>query len=170
LDVRFIAATNRDLQAAVNQGRFRQDLYFRLAGAVLQVPPLRERRAEILPFARRFLNDTAEELSVPAPEISPAAAAWLESQPWPGNLRQLRNAMDRAILLAGNGPLRPEHFDGQAATVPAPAQDDERERIIRALAQFGGNQTQAARAIGVSRNTLMARIAKYGIVRPRRPG
>jgi two-component system, NtrC family, response regulator AtoC len=170
VDVRFLSATNRDLEAEAGQGTFRQDLFFRLAGAVLRVPPLRQRRSEILHFARQFLAETAQELAVPLPQIGDAAAAKLEDFPWPGNLRQLRNAMDRAVLLCPDGVLRPEHFALEGRT-DAPAEaplTDERERIIAALAQFGGNQTYAAKSLGISRNTLIARIAKYGLVRPRR--
>jgi DNA-binding NtrC family response regulator len=167
VDVRFLAATNRNLESEVARGRFRQDLYFRLAGAVVSVPSLRQRREEIVPFAEYLLREIAQAAAQPTPEIAPEAAAWLASQPWPGNLRELRNTMERAMLLCKGGIVSLEHVLDSAG--PA-SLGDERDRIEAALASFGGNQTQAAKALSISRNTLVARMERYGLTRPRRPG
>jgi DNA-binding NtrC family response regulator len=137
---------------------------------VIRVPPLRARRSEVVHFARVFLDEAARAMSATTPEIPPATAAWLERQEWPGNLRQLKNSMERAMLLCGDGPLLPSHLSasGNAPDAAPAVIDDERERILAVLARFGGNQTYAARALGIARNTLIARLEKYGIVRPRR--
>jgi two-component system, NtrC family, response regulator AtoC len=166
VDVRFLAATNRDLEAEVARGGFRRDLFFRLAGTVLRIPPLRDRIPEIVPFAKRFLSEAAAEMAITEPRISAEALAWVEQHAWPGNLRELRNAMERAALLCGDGPVLVDHLTDSAAP---PQPTDERQRITQALAQFAGNQTQAARFLGISRNTLIARIERYGLGRPRRP-
>jgi DNA-binding NtrC family response regulator len=108
IDVRFIAATNRDLEHEVERGRFRQDLYFRLAAATIVIPPLRERRAEIGPLARAFVRRTCREIARPrVPRILADALAALESHAWPGNVRELRNVVERAVLLAGDGEIGP---------------------------------------------------------------
>jgi two-component system, NtrC family, response regulator AtoC len=181
VDVRFLAATNRNLEQDVAAGCFRQDLFFRLAAATLKVPSLRERQGEILPFARRFLEDAAESLAMAAPEILPDAVAELEAHAWPGNLRELRNTMERALLSSGGASIAALHLQLPAPAAPQPntaAQpglaaserrtSDERGLIVAALARFGGNQTQAARFLGISRNTLSTRIERYQIVRPRK--
>jgi DNA-binding NtrC family response regulator len=184
VDVRFLAATNRDLEQAVARGAFRQDLFFRLAAAALKVPPLRERRVEILPFARKFLEDAADSLAMAVPEVLPEALAQLEAHAWPGNLRELRNSMERALLASGGESIAPSHLQLSAPGSSAPprpasssasapvsseaAPSDERELIVSTLARFGGNQTHAARFLGMSRNTLSARIERYQIVRPRK--
>jgi two-component system, NtrC family, response regulator AtoC len=178
VDVRFLAATNRNLEQEVARGGFRQDLFFRLAAAVVRVPPLRERRGEVLPFARKFLAEAADSLAMATPEILPEAAALLEAHTWPGNLRELRNTMERALLSGGGETIAPAHLQllAASATPPSAAQpashdssaSDERELIVATLARFGGNQTHAARSLGISRNTLAARIERYRIVRPRK--
>ncbi|XYH94930.1 sigma 54-interacting transcriptional regulator [Sorangium sp. So ce1128] len=136
LDVRFIAATNRDLDAEAKRGAFRQDLYFRLGGITLTIPPLRERRAEIEPLALFFAaraaaalgrpapaltRAAAAALGRPAPALTRAAAAALERHPWPGNARELRNVMDRAVVLSETGEIAPEHLllDPPSATAAA---------------------------------------------------
>jgi transcriptional regulator with PAS, ATPase and Fis domain len=176
IDVRFIAATNRDLDAEVARGVFRRDLFFRLAGAILRIPPLRERTSEIVGFAREFLAAaTAPGSPVPGspvPELSGSAMLWLERQAWPGNLRELRNTIERAVLVCDGSVIEVEHLSptlgidlgpGQAAHPP-----DERLRVIEALTRHAGNQSGAARDLGISRNTLMARLDKYGLPRPRK--
>jgi transcriptional regulator with GAF, ATPase, and Fis domain len=166
VDVRFIAATNRNLETQIAHGSFRQDLFFRLAGATLRIPPLRERRSEIVPFARRFIEEAAEREQVSAPELTAEAADWLMKQDWPGNLRELKNSIERAVLLCAGDAIRPEHV---TVTSRASLPVSERDRIVAALAQFGGNQTHAARFLSMSRNTLLSRIERYGIARPRGP-
>jgi two-component system, NtrC family, response regulator AtoC len=106
IDVRFIAATNRDLELEVERGRFREDLFFRLAAAAIVVPPLRERVMEIAPLARTFVRQACRELArARVPRILPEAMALLEQHSWPGNIRELRNAMERAVLLAGDADI-----------------------------------------------------------------
>jgi two-component system response regulator AtoC len=106
IDVRFIAATNRDLELEVERGRFREDLFFRLAAAAIVVPPLRERVAEIAPLARTFVRQACRELARPrVPRILPDAMALLEQHSWPGNIRELRNVIERAVLLSGDSDI-----------------------------------------------------------------
>ncbi|MFO0604608.1 MAG: sigma 54-interacting transcriptional regulator [Polyangiales bacterium] len=127
IDVRFVAATNRDLERAVDEGSFRGDLFFRLNGFTLEIPALRDRRAEVLPLARRFLAMAArDEGRASVPELSPEAAALLERYRWPGNVRELRNEMARAALLADGDVVTPEHLssklrvDARPTLKPAP--------------------------------------------------
>jgi len=111
IDVRFIAATHRDLEAEIAAGRFRQDLYYRMNGITLTIPPLRERRSEILPLVRSFAAQFAREAGEKqAPEISPEAARLLEAYPWRGNVREVRNIVERALLLCEGGEILPEHL------------------------------------------------------------
>jgi DNA-binding NtrC family response regulator len=196
IDVRFVAATNRDLEAEVQRGAFRQDLFFRLSGITLTIPPLRERRAEIEPLARLFAARSAAQLGRPAPGISRAALDALVRHSWPGNVRELRNVMERAVVLAEADEITPDHLllpsakpaETRAAPSAAPAVDPapaaaggagaaglraeldaiERQRILDALAAAAGNQTQAAAALGMSRRTFIARLDEYGIPRPRK--
>jgi len=177
IDVRFIAATNRDLEAEVSRGGFRRDLYFRLNGMSLTIPPLRERPRDLPLLARAFVASLARG---PAPRISEAAMEALQAHGWPGNVRELRNAIERALVLCDGPALLPEHLpppvpfapaDGQGAPEsPAAAVDDERARILAALAACGGNQSRAARQLGISRKVLLARLDRYGVARPRRSG
>ncbi|APR76147.1 Response regulator of zinc sigma-54-dependent two-component system [Minicystis rosea] len=110
IDVRFVSATNRDLEAEVKRGTFRQDLYFRLGGIPLVIPPLRERRGEIEPLAHLFAGRAASQLGRPAPRIAPSALAVLEAYAWPGNVRELRNVMERAVVLAETDEITPDHL------------------------------------------------------------
>jgi DNA-binding NtrC family response regulator len=210
VDVRYVSASNRDLEAEVEAGRFRRDLYYRLAGATLFIPPLRERRGEILPLAGRFVAEASEALGRASVDLSEDARAWLLEHPWPGNVRELRSACERAVLLCDEGPLRRDHFlaaagpragaaaasatvgaasdhspdqsldhsvdhppDGEPDSLRDAARREveavERRRIVAALEQAGGNQTRAAELLGISRRTLVNRLAVYGLPRPRKP-
>ncbi len=191
IDVRFVAATHRDLALEIGRGRFREDLYYRLAGVTLTVPPLRERLEEIEPLARLFITSFCRRNQLaPMPHLSSSAVDWLRGHAWPGNLRELRNLVERAVLL-GRGPLiLPEHLplgpmaSNHVAAPPAaassappspstlapPLLDDERERITAALEACAGNQTRAAQMLGISRRTLVYRLDLYGLARPRKPG
>ena len=186
IDVRIVAATNRDLEAEIAAGRFRRDLYYRLNGVTLSVPPLRERTAEIAPLARLFLGQAAKALGQPSPpSLSELARARLEAYEWPGNVRELRNMMERAALLAGEVvdvehlPLdKLEASRWRQTAPPASAEDlaelpaDERaarERIVQALERCAGNQTRAAELLGVSRQTLNKWLARHRLPRPRKP-
>jgi two-component system, NtrC family, response regulator AtoC len=181
IDVRFVSATNRDLEQEVVRGAFRRDLYFRLNGVSLRVPPLRERRAEIQPLADRFARAIAIELGRPVPDISPRAMALLIAYDWPGNIRELKNVIERAVLLAPDERIEPEHLpldrlfldQGRAPPEPAAiepigAEETEHKRILAALEACGGNQTRAARMLGMGRRTLAGRLDRYQIPRPKK--
>jgi DNA-binding NtrC family response regulator len=175
IDVRFIAATNRDLERQIRTGGFRGDLFFRLGAVVLTVPPLRERPSEIPALARRALADaTAGER--PSPILDAEAIAYLGRQPWPGNIRELRNVIARAVLFSDMATVREADvraalecsLSGAVDAAPEPA-DDERSRIVSTLRSCGGNQTRAAVLLGISRGTLIERLKRHGIPRPQVP-
>jgi DNA-binding NtrC family response regulator len=170
VDIRLVSATHKKLEAEVAAGRFREDLFYRIAGITVFIPPLRERRAEILALVQRFLDELA-----PGAILTDEATRWLVAQDWPGNIRQLRNTVERAALLAGSAPITIDHLQGMTRGVPQPLPteydehgDDERQRYADALEKSGGNQTAAAKLLGVSRRTLINRIEKYGLIRPRK--
>jgi DNA-binding NtrC family response regulator len=171
IDVRFLSATHRNLEAEVAAGRFRQDLYFRINGMTLTVPPLRQRRADILPLARAFLP-AALTLSAEAEQL-------LERYAWPGNVRELRNVVERAALLSDGKVVSADHLPVEKLTEAAPLApaaarelspelEAERRRLLDALAACGGNQTRAARALGISRGTLLIKMDAFQIQRPRK--
>ncbi len=190
IDVRFVASTNRDLEVEIEAGRFRRDLYFRIAGAVLAIPPLRERPDEIVELARAFAADAAALAGGSPLAFSEDALAALVQHTWPGNVRELRNTIERAVLLAGDAGITAAElpFASTPATSPpasasAPASapaaaaaaglaDEmaalERARIIEALAACQGNQTRAAAMLGMPLRTLVKRLAKYDVPRPRK--
>ncbi len=172
IDVRFVTATNRDLEAEVAAGRFRRDLYFRLNGVPVSLPPLRERPEEVEPLARRFLASFAGQLGLGAPpELGAAALETLRAHSWPGNVRELRNVVERAVLLAEGGEIGPEHFAPLAGAAPPPLASGgpiDRERIVRALEACGGNQTRAAAMLGISRRTLTTKLNALDLPRPRK--
>jgi len=215
VDVRFMAATHRDLEALIAQGQFRQDLFYRLNGVSLFVPPLRERVNEIRPLAEQFIDQFAQQARrVPVPRLTGASIGVLNAYAWPGNVRELRNVMERAVMLSQSPlidvvdlplerlgktlphervsehpPVPPEpttspgHRPGTysyapgrngsreelvSGVPPAGEGDPERARIVAALDQCAGNQTHAAELLGISRRTLISRIERYGLKRPRR--
>ena len=175
IDVRFVAATNRALEEEVESGAFRADLYFRLNGISVRIPPLRERQDEIEPLALEFIAGASERLSrATAPTLSAAAQRALHEHTWPGNVRELRNLMERAVVLCTTGVIEPHHFwvDPPAVEEPvqpiATAPTEERDALVEALQRCGGNQTQAARLLGISRRTLLARLDQLGVPRPRK--
>ncbi len=196
IDVRFVAATNRDLGERVGEGTFRKDLLFRLSGMPVYIPPLRERPSEIIPLAHRFIEESCAKLGRPSSSLTPPAVSRLEGYAWPGNVRELKNVMERAVLLANRTAIEPEHLalevpmtlgapamgaTSRPSDLPppsAPPQSDlnlrkamseyERQRIEEALERVGGNQTRAAELLGISRRALVAKIAEYGLSRKRR--
>ncbi|MEM6997197.1 MAG: sigma 54-interacting transcriptional regulator [Myxococcota bacterium] len=180
-DIRFIAATNRDLSEAVQAGTFRADLYYRLNGISLYIPPLRQRVGEIEELTRTFVEKFSKQAARDrVPTVSDEASKWLQAHQWPGNIRELQNSIERAVLLATGDEIGLEHLpasqqQGAAGppvahgSRPAADEDPERTRIIDALEQCAGNQTRAAKLLGISRNTLLARLDAYGIPRPRKP-
>jgi two-component system response regulator AtoC len=190
IDVRFVAATNRDIEAASQSERFRSDLYFRLAGITLSIPPLRERPAELALLVERFVAAACRELDRAVPlAVAPEALDLLRRHAWPGNVRELRNVIGRAAVLCGGDTILPEHLPPAllkpsaavappSPSQPAPAADRdlpeqirelERARIVDALEKCAGNQSKAADLLGISRRTLVSRLAEYGLPRPRKP-
>ncbi|HTJ44408.1 MAG TPA: sigma 54-interacting transcriptional regulator [Kofleriaceae bacterium] len=175
IDVRFVAASHRDLMGACTAGTFRRDLFYRLAGITLTVSPLRDRRHQIAPLAAKF----AREATGRDHALTPAALARLGAHDWPGNVRELKNVVERASLLAGSDPIGAEHLLFDQAPVPLPVpvplpggsgSDDgtERARILAALEECAGNQTHAAKKLGISRATLVHKLDLYGVPRPRK--
>jgi NtrC-family two-component system response regulator AlgB len=168
-DVRLVAATNRNLDEAVRAGQFREDLLFRLNVVEVTVPPLRDRREEILPLARSFLAFFARAARRTPPELSPEAERALLAYPWPGNVRELRNAIERAVILSPAQVLPPQAFPERIAQTAAAsprlggdftAEDVEREHILRVLARFK-TQEEAARVLGLDASTLWRKRKKY---------
>jgi DNA-binding NtrC family response regulator len=172
VDIRLVSATNRDLQADVEAGRFKQDFYFRLDGISLTVPPLRERTGELEGLVHLFLQQASARAGRAVPEVTPEAWAALRRYSWPGNIRELRNAIERAVVLCTSGVITPELLPAEKPRTTlyaeAPKPLGERERIEDALLRCGGNQTRAAKELGISRRTLVSRLGKYGLPRPRR--
>jgi PAS domain S-box-containing protein len=161
-DVRIIAATNVDLADAVERGRFRRDLYYRLAVVPIVVPPLRERRSDISAMARDILVELGRRTGHRSPVLTAAASAQLAAHDWPGNIRELRNALERALILARGAPVDVVHLSlepGDAKSATAPLDDVERREILRALETTNGNRTHAAARLGISRSTLKRKLA-----------
>ncbi len=172
VDVRVVAATHRDLPAAVAEGRFREDLWYRLQVVPLVLPPLRERLGDVLLLAEHFLR----RIGSAAPKrLSAAAARRLIGHRWPGNVRELRNAMERAAIMAHGNSIEPEHIDLQPAaasagvdiawggTLASAVAQVEREMVRRALAEAGGKRAEAARRLGLSRQQLYRKLAEHGL-------
>jgi two-component system, NtrC family, response regulator AtoC len=212
IDVRFVWATNRDLRVEVQAGRFRNDLYYRIAGVEFSIPPLRRRPLEIEPLARLFLYRFCERSGLPMPELTEGALRAMHAYAWPGNVRELKNIMERAPFLCENGkvteaqipqqpledidggefgsadqdrtqvfaPLRVPHFPDDRRPAEPPSSgpradpgyaidsEEERQRVLRALEQCGGNQTRAAKVLGVSRRTLINRVERLNLPRPKK--
>ncbi|MBI3372196.1 MAG: sigma-54-dependent Fis family transcriptional regulator [Betaproteobacteria bacterium] len=174
VDVRFVAATNRDLDAMVRAGAFREDLYYRLNVGSIDVPPLRARREDVLPLARRFIAEAARVMGLPEPGLAADTHSLLAAYAWPGNVRELRNVMERALILSAGAPIRPAHLprevsaasserEGAGADPGLVALDEvEKRHIRRVLEACAGNKTQAAKLLGISRLTLRNKVADYG--------
>ena len=165
---RILAASNRILEDEVKAGRFREDLFYRLNVVELNVPPLRERREDILPLASRFIEEFAKGRA----RFSDTVSACLERYPWPGNVRELRNAMERAVLLSRSELILPEHLPARVARwPPAPAvpeagtwsglEEIERQAILQALKQHHSNRTETAKALGISRRALIYKLQRF---------
>ncbi|HEX3772119.1 MAG TPA: sigma-54 dependent transcriptional regulator [Polyangiaceae bacterium] len=170
MNVRFLAATNRDPAEMVARGLLREDLFYRLSTIVIRIPPLRERRDDILPLAAHFLERFRAELKRPRASFSAAAEAALAAHAWPGNVRELRNVVERAIIIADSEtigkadlglPLPSTPPDASAA--PLTLEEMEKQHIARVLQLAGGSKTRAASMLGVSRSTLWEKTKKYGI-------
>lgn len=170
IDVRFIAATNADLSRRVEEGSFRRDLYFRLDGVTLRIPPLRERVAEIAALARNFAEQAARSAQRPTPVLSDEVIRALEQRVWPGNIRELKAIIERATLLGTSDVVALEDVldltEARIADAAPSVFSSERDRISKVLADCGGNQSRAAKVLGISRNTLIARIKRFQLTRP----
>jgi DNA-binding NtrC family response regulator len=178
VDVRVVAATNRDLREQIAAGRFREDLFYRLAVITIDVPPLRARRGDIAELARHFAEAAAHRAKRGRVELTPAAIAWLESQEWPGNVRELENCIERAVVLASGDAIdvddvRPR---GAAASSARPAiatassidavptlDELERAHILRVLELCENQKTRAAALLGINRTTLWKKLRLYGL-------
>ena len=177
VDVRVIAATNRNLREEMSRTSFRDDLYFRLGTITLHVPPLRERRNDIVPIAIRFLAEAAARANRPAPDLSGAAAEFLASHDWPGNVRELRNAIQRAVVMGENPSLLPGDFSFLLAPESPPVESapdsrlsrweqTEKNSILAELARQKWNKTRTARELGIAKSTLFEKLKKYAIRSP----
>lgn len=162
-DVRFLAIGVEDLRGRVERGAFRDDLYWRLEVLTFVLAPLRRRREDVLPAADAMLADLAERFGRPGLSLSPRARAWFPEHDWPGNLRQLRNALERALLAADGAELDPAPPRDVAATAPRSLEEHEREAIRAALAWTRGHQGRAAELLGVSRKGLWEKRRRFGI-------
>jgi two-component system response regulator FlrC len=172
IDIRVVATTNRDLKEEIRHGRFRPDLYYRLAVVPISLPPLRERKGDIALLARHFVARYAGGSGSPAQEISPAAIKRLEEWPWPGNVRELESCIHRSVLLCDR--IRLEPADLILETLVEPATDDqiqeaaggsframEKQLILETLAKVGGNRMKAAEMLGVSVRTIRNKLRDY---------
>ena len=161
VDVRLIAATNADLKAAIGAGTFRQDLYYRLAVLTIELPPLRDRPEDVEPLARLFMSDLSDRLGVPPLLLSEETIAELAAYPWPGNARELRNVIERSLIL---GSFPGDLVTGAAKRRPAAEENleaVEKNHILAVLDAAGGNKAEAARRLGVSRKTLDRKVAVW---------
>jgi DNA-binding NtrC family response regulator len=184
VDVRLLTATNRDLEKAIREGEFREDLYYRLNVIPIHLPPLRERREDIPKLAVHFLQKFNRKNEKAFRAFSTDAMQLLVNYAWPGNVRELENAVERAVVLGEGEEVRPEHLPA-ALRGPAPTSDDviarlldspdlsldelERKLIERALERTSGNQSKAAKLLGLTRRTLQYRVEKYNIRKPGEP-
>jgi two-component system, NtrC family, response regulator AtoC len=175
IDVRVVSASNRDLEEEVKAGRFRGDLFFRLSTFMIKIPPLRERPNEIVLLAELFARQLALKMGKLPPRLSEPARVVLERYAWPGNVRELRNSIERALVLVDGDVIAPAHLGDSiraARSTPHPSsirsqlESVEQRAIEEALAAEAGNQTHAARRLGISRRTLIYRLEKYQL-RPR---
>ncbi|MGB4599613.1 MAG: sigma-54 dependent transcriptional regulator [Trichlorobacter sp.] len=175
VDVRFVAATNKDLQEEVAAGRFREDLYYRLNVIALTVPPLRERPEDVEPLARHFLRRCANKMKKELHDLDPAALDLLRGYHWPGNVRELENVIERAVILA-NGPFLTADLlpvAGRRTVIPpveeaplAPLEEIERRHILAVLKQTGSHKSNTATILGISRRTLDRKLVEYGVKGP----
>jgi two-component system response regulator AtoC len=169
VDVRWIAATNRDLRQMIDDGRFREDLYHRLAVFPIKLPPLRDRKVDLLPLARALLERVARDLKRSLPRLNKSAEQRIETASWRGNVRELANTLERAAILADGDVIDASHIwleDGAIRPTPKtnevrPLAELEREAILHALDVVGGNRKRAAEMLGIGERTLYERLKKY---------
>jgi two-component system response regulator AtoC len=177
VNARIVSATNRDIEKLVQEGRFREDLYYRLNVFRLAIPPLRERREDIPLLATYLLKKLSFRMGRTLPALTPAAVEKLQTYPFPGNVRELENVLERALIYRGEGAITPGDIDlhrqggipgaADAANAAPSALPNleaiEREAIRKALARTNGNRTRAAAELGVSRKTIINKIKAYGL-------
>jgi two-component system, NtrC family, response regulator AtoC len=174
VDVRVVAATNRDLEKEVKSGKFREDLFYRLQVMPVVLPPLRERKGDVVRLANFYIDQFNREFRKKIQGLSPAAVSLLEQYQWPGNVRELRNAIERAMLLVDRSYLEPQDFTLTRSISPVEftlppegvrLEDVERQLLTQALERAGGNQTQAAQLLGINRDQVRYRIEKFGLAK-----
>jgi DNA-binding NtrC family response regulator len=185
IDVRIMAATNRDLEQQMQAGAFRRDLYYRLNGMTLEIPPLRERLEELPQLARTFLHQAALDSGRLPPALSPAALDLLLQYRWPGNIRELKNVIERALVLCEGDRIEPGHLPTDKIGAPALTAPGspiptlahltaeelaERQRMVAALEANVWNQSRAARMLNIPRRTFVAKLERYAIPRPQKQG
>jgi two-component system response regulator AtoC len=170
VDVRMLAATNKDLFELVREGVFREDLYYRLNVINITIPPLRERREDIPELAKHFLDKYRGKLSKDIAGFRPEAIEMLNNYSWPGNVRELENVIERATILCDNENLGPEDISiprivdtGEKNSSSSSLEEMEKEHIVRVLDEAGGNQSKASQILGIDRKTLYLKLKKYGI-------
>lgn len=179
VDVRVVAATNRNLEDSVRTGKFRDDLYYRLNVLRIEIPPLRARGDDVALLAQHFVESFAREFKRAVPGITPATEQLLKSYAWPGNVRELRNLVERAVLMADDGALQPSDFETVGGGAPRAAaggtsefslpadgvnlEEVERSLVVQALERANGNQTKAAALLGLHRDQIRYRIEKFGL-------
>ena len=176
IDVRIVTATNRDLKKLVAEGKVREDFYYRIRVFEIHLPPLRARRDDIPLLVARLLEEMSGAQKKPTPRLSPEALQKLMDYPWPGNIRELRNAIEHALVVAEGGvvdvgdlpgelraPSRSQPSLSRCTRRPAVALDDEGQRILDALKANGGNRVETAKQLGISRVTLWKKLKRLGI-------
>ena len=175
INIRLICATNMDLEALVRQGRFREDLYYRINTVHISLPALRDRQEDIVPLAERFLKRFAEKYHRPLTGIAPEAAELLKAQRWSGNIRELQNCIEKAVILSEGTVLTAKDLQLDAGSLPGMtgngsgmtgdchSERSEESKVREAMERAGGNISAAAKALGVSRPTLYAKLKKYGL-------
>jgi len=170
VEIRIIAASNKDLKAMVEEGKFREDLYFRLDVITLKLPPLRDRGDDVILIAKHFIERYNKEMGRNVRSISPAAAEMLRRYKWPGNIRELRNSIERVMILEDTSQIEygmlPAAIRGErdeAPNGPPTLEDMERDYILQVLKEEGGNMSQAAKVLGISRHTIMRKMEKWGM-------
>jgi len=168
-DFRLVCATNRNLEEQVREGRFREDLYYRIKVFSVELPPLRERAEDILPLARHFVSKYARSMGKREKAFTPEAVTLLESYRWPGNVRELENAIERAMVIGKDEAIQPRDLPLRVENGSPPDSTSlealEKEHIIRVMREMEGNVTRSAKVLGIDRATLYNKMKKYGIQR-----
>ena len=167
IDIRLISATNRDLHEAVSMGEFRQDLLFRINTIHINIPPLRNRKEDIVPLAERFIVRYGEKYNKTGLMLSGEAAEKLKAHPWEGNIRELQNVIEKAVIMCDGDIISPDHIELHTSQRPLnesqTLEEMERQTIAGAIAQCGGNLSQVAQQLGITRQTLYNKIKRYGL-------